>query len=574
MSTDDAAAPDESEDEDADVVSADEGSEPVTVDRPQSRGWLLGTAWLVSLIYLCGTTLADPDLWGHTFYGLRCVQSGMLTESADPYSYTARGAPWINHEWLTEYFMGWLWLDHRNIGLIAWRNAWVLILWIVVAMALRRASIGLGAGLFLLVFNAEVLSDFVVFVRPQLATFALFAVFLLVLRSWWDDTSSSEPLAVATSDELTDIKLWSLVPLTAVWTNLHGGFLAGIGVLGVFVVGATWRGRRDPTLQPAARQLQTVSLMACLATLLNPDMHQLHLMLWQHLITEQFVREWQPVWAIGLAPVPCVPFLIVALALGRSRRWQWIDVAVLAVVCLQAVLHLRHVALLSIAVLILLPAATDDALRSLFPQLTERWSRPANRLPRVLAVLAACAFLLGIQARASRDLWREGVRPWEIAVECRGQVPGMPVAALRFMDEHEICGNVLTDYGWGQFIIWHSYSQTKVAFDGRYRTVYPEKIEQQFLEWQRANESRDRTPMIDEHPTNAALLPAGGAPDRWLTRREDWGCVYRDSQAAVFIRRGPHYDQIIGPAAEWKPQPPVPAWDVFPASLGSAQPVH
>lgn len=540
---------------------------PPDAAMPSKSPWLLVVVWLASLIYLCGATLADPDLWGHTFYGMRCIRAHQTIWPTDPYSYTALGAPWVNHEWLTEYQLGWLWLRWGNIGLIAWRNAWVIGLWVLVGVALRRASVSLGTGLFLLIFNAEVLSDFVVFVRPQLPTFSFFAWYLFALRDWWENTSSSVPLTAATSDEWARFRLWTLAPAMVFWVNLHGGFLAGIGMLGVFSVGAIWRGKRDPSLRAAAAELTTLTVVTCITTIFNPYSYQMHTMLWEHLITEQFVREWQPVWATGLAPVLCVPFLIVALSLWRSRRWQWIDAAVLAVVVLQAALHLRHVALLSIAILVILPEATDDALRNLFPQLIERWSRPALKLPRTIAVFAACVFLLGIQVRASRDLWREGVPPWEIAVECRGQVPGMPIAAMRFMDEHEIWGNLITDYGWGQFVIWHSYAQTKVAFDGRYRTVYPAEIERQFMEWQRADESKTRTPMIDDHPTDAALLPAGGATDRWLTRREDWGCVYRDSQAAVFIRRGPRYDRIVERTRDWKPQPPIPAWDVFPGSL-------
>lgn len=541
------------------AVNADYRSEAT------ERRWLLRGVWWVCLIYLCGATLADPDLWGHTLYGMRAVEAGVLTERTDPFSYTAAGATWINHEWLTEYQLGWLWLKFGNIGLIAWRNAWVIVLWSLVAAALRRASVSASAGLFLMVFNAEVLSDFVIFVRPQLATFACFAVFLFVLRTWWDETSNEAHQAIESNGLIRlSFKLYLLPLIMVLWTNMHGGFLAGIGVLGVFTFAAVWRGVHDPTRRRAAIELTLVAIACGLATLLNPYGYRMHEMLWQHLITEQFVREWQPVWATGLAPVLCVPFLIVLLGFSKSRRWQWIDAAVFAVVGWQAVFHLRHVALLSIAVFIVLPVPASEALQRLFPQLVERWSQPAYKLRRVLAVGLISVFLLGIQARATGELWRSRVAPWQVAVECRGQVPGMPVDALRFLQEHDLHGNLITDYGWGQFVIWHRFPQTKVAFDGRYRTVYSHEIEQQFLDWQKADEEQTRVAMIDDHPTEIALLPAGRATDRWLARRADWACVFRDSQAAVFVKRIPKFAAIYERPLDSNSQPTARDWEPFP----------
>ena len=49
-------------------------------------------------------TVADPDLWGHTRFGLDMLATHTLP-SGDPYSFT-QDIPWINHEWLSELMMG------------------------------------------------------------------------------------------------------------------------------------------------------------------------------------------------------------------------------------------------------------------------------------------------------------------------------------------------------------------------------------------------------------------------------------------------------------------------------------
>ena len=71
--------------------------------------------------------------------------------------------------------------------------------------------------------------------------------------------------------------IWLLVPITVVWTNLHGGFLALIAVLGLTAVGCA----AETLLRRGgwARVLRYTSLTAACAaaSLVNPYGYQLHL---------------------------------------------------------------------------------------------------------------------------------------------------------------------------------------------------------------------------------------------------------------------------------------------------------
>jgi hypothetical protein len=44
---------------------------------------------------------ADPDLWGHITFGQNVLGTWHFTR-VDPYSYSAAGHAWNDHEWLTE----------------------------------------------------------------------------------------------------------------------------------------------------------------------------------------------------------------------------------------------------------------------------------------------------------------------------------------------------------------------------------------------------------------------------------------------------------------------------------------
>lgn len=529
-------------------------AEPGATDYSQLDRVLIAGVWCVALVFACGLVLADPDLWGHTLYGIRAWKLGVLVEPTDPFSYTAPHAVWVNHEWLTELQLGLIYTRWGNTGLWMWRNLLVLVVFLCAAAELRRQSANLAAATVLLLYGAECLSQFVVFVRPQVPTFALFTLFLLILKRHSADPSRRE--------------VWLLPPLMSIWVNLHGGFLAGVGVVGVAaaldVIDLVWH-RRCWNFRSLT--LAIVGLLTLGATLVNPYGYHLHGMLWDHLATEQFVVEWQPLWAARQAPTYYVPLVLLGLSLPFSRRWSLFDGIILLVIGSQAISHIRHVALLAAACLIILPGPLSDSLPRIFSHLTTVLQQPGRAALRILGVLAAAGILIVLQIRGTVDMWRQGMEPWEVGVESRSPVPGMPVRAVTFLKREGLSGNLITDYGWAQFLFWHA-PEFKVAFDGRYRTVYSAELEAEFLSFQRSGRVQPRqTPMLDKYPTEFALLPVDSGPAKYLPNRPDFVELYRDDQVVIWVKRLPRFGQILQQRGE-RPFPPVdaPLWQPFPAS--------
>jgi hypothetical protein len=60
---------------------------------------------LALALYQFSENTADPDLWAHVMVGEHILLTGRLQPS-EPYSWTAPGTPWINHEWLAEVALG------------------------------------------------------------------------------------------------------------------------------------------------------------------------------------------------------------------------------------------------------------------------------------------------------------------------------------------------------------------------------------------------------------------------------------------------------------------------------------
>ena len=518
------------------------------------REWLisLGLIWCACLFLISTVTIADPDLWGHTLYGIRALEADVLVEHTDPFCYTEPGATWINHEWFSEDSFGWLWLRFGNTGLWLWRNFWLLMIMIPGWLALRSQRASLAGGLLLLVYTAFCLSQFVVFVRPQLVTFGCFAWTLLLLRGYLADPRRKA--------------IWYLPVLMLFWSNSHGGFLAGVGVQGLVVCWMGWR-----TIQGMYRpadfwRLAFVIVFAWAVTLINPYGGGLHQMLWDHLVTKQIVREWQPLWEARQALLYYIPFLLIGLAFFGSRKWEWIDVLLILVVAYQALSHIRHVALLAIAVLILLPAPLSEGLHKLLPRLHQRWAGQQRTGLRMLLVGGLLLGIYGLSVHTIVKLWQQQVAPWQIGVETQSRAPGMPVAAIEVLQQADLQGNILTDYGWAQYVIWQTFPESRIAFDGRYRTVYSAQLEEELVEFQQLNaDSTGPTPLLDNYPTEILLLPAAQSVQGYLKQRSDWKQVYADAQSTIWLKDLPRFQPIIIRARqELLPVPEVPLWILFP----------
>jgi hypothetical protein len=152
-------------------------------------------------------------------------------------------------------------------------------------------------------------------------------------------------------------------------------------------------------------------------------------------------------------------------------------------------------------------------------------------------------------------------------VETKSDVPGIPLRAVSLMKQIGLHGNLVTDYGWAQYVLWQLHPSTKVAFDGRYRTVYPARLEREFVAFYRtSHEKPNRTPILDDYETEIALLPTGRGPCEYLDSRSDWVCILADQQASLYVRDIPKFQETIARSRSGRIRfPSVPTWQRFPA---------
>jgi hypothetical protein len=272
-------------------------------------------------------TPTDYDFWWHLRNGQVVLESGIPT--ADTLSATAAGTRWIMHEWLTEAAMYALYQGAGYGLLVALLAAISIATYALLYRVLRAAGAGPALAVALLAVRI-VLEAPAWGVRPQIITPFLFTVFVAVLWGYRHRTTASLPGGAGTGWQAwigPDRRLWLLVPLTWLWANLHGSFIVGPMLLGVWLVGEALNGALGWRQAPPLRPLLAVSVAGGLVSLLNPN----GLDLWLYPLTYAagggatnlllYIQEWQPPDPRKLQTLPFLLTLLslIAVALLRPR---------------------------------------------------------------------------------------------------------------------------------------------------------------------------------------------------------------------------------------------------------------
>jgi hypothetical protein len=492
---------------------------------------------LALAVFQYSENTADPDLWAHTLVGEHILMTGKL-QATEPYSWTARGTPWINHELLAEIALG---AAHKLAG-----GSGILLLKILVGLTAFGIALRLGAedlpwpgraAAWIVGALAVVEISYGFAPRPQIFTALGLSIELWLIRR------------IARGTSLCAL---ALPVLCALWVNTHGGVLAGIALLLAATVALTLQlfwgkfpalAARMPVESVSARAVAALwmaNVVCPVALLANPYGWELVRwtisgVVWLHHRPE--LEEWHPTelnWDHAaffiLVAVTAVVFL-----LTHRRRALW-EIVVCAGLAVFAARSARHTPLFALAALAFVPPSLAEVLarrQESFTRLLEFGRQPAGR--RVLATLLGL-LTVGI-GLATFTLHKE--HPLTIEVP-KSQYP---VSAIAFLRGHDLRGNLLVFFDWGEMCLWE-LPDCAVSLDGRWETCYPRDLIPEH--WKFYNGEAVDKKILDIDRADLALLPANLAGAAALLKRPGWQAVYFDDLAVVLARQPSRFAKLAG----------------------------
>ncbi|MDO8432625.1 MAG: hypothetical protein Q7S58_09470 [Candidatus Binatus sp.] len=471
---------------------------------------------------------ADPDLWGHVRFGQEVLRQGHLVWR-DPYSYSAAGHLWLNHEWLSELIMGVLYnsLGVFGLKLMKFACAALTVSFIAAAESETGASPWLQ---FAILISAAVTMNVQMQFRPQAFTFAMLSGLIYLLAR--DAYRGRAPL-------------WLAIPMLAAWANLHGGFVLGVATLAIYTIVCCAQdfaaGRGFANLM----RLGSITALATLATLATPY----GIGAWRavlHALANPYTRivvaDWQNLWlSIGsrwhTEPLT-VMFYEIAVLLMAALFFSFVLtpklgdlplVVIATVMSAAAIVSVRNVPIAVIAIAAPLARHLPAALSGGWPQLANASpTRSASRASRVIFAILAALLLVRGDFFSNR---LEAGMPY-------------PVAATEFIRQRGLHGNFLSLFSWGEYLIWHLAPNSKVFIDGRYDTMYPQNVLVEFFAFNYLQPGAQIA--LDNYPTEYVLIPPDLAARKLMDSRRDWRLIYRDDIALLYARADSPVAKIAG----------------------------
>lgn len=470
---------------------------------------VLVLAPLLALIFEWPFLVAtDPDYWWHVRTGQLIVETGSIPRT-DPYSYTAFGHAWVAHEWLTEVLLYLTAVRFGYVGNVILFGLVGVITGVLVYATCRRRGMGeIGAALFMLWSQAMGIASNNV--RPQMLTTLLLAACALLLTMYLEGKTRA---------------LWPFPLLFALWVNLHGGYIIGLVLLGLTIIGLIlppWR--RASSQSP--RPLVVFTALSVLATLLNPHGFEA----WLYPLTyfragnasQLHVAEWQspnfhqPLFLLFGAGLLCLMLLGVARRPLGPVEACW--TLVFAALGLESI---RHVPLFGVVGTPLLAARVQSAL-PIFRRSISAWQRPLLLVAASAAlVVVALGTVLSPTRRATLQLgWEPSAAKY-------------PSGAVTYLQNQHLEGNIFNEYGWGGYLIYHLYPAQRVFIDGR-ADVYGDAFGAEYDEVVALGPKwRD---ILARYDVRLVLVPRASRLAMALGTDMDWHLDYSDQVAVLFVR--------------------------------------
>jgi len=508
------------------LARSSSGASAVSDARIATPRSLLGYAPTLVLLAIaiadCGR-FADTDLWGHLFFGGMLLHRGPHL-GPDPFSYAPHFPQWLHHEWLSEALIAWIYAAAGILGLKVWKLACS-----AATITLMAAAEGEDGAPIVIQFAALLAAAFTLIpymqFRPLLFSYAFTAAMVLLVTR--DNFRGRAPL-------------WIAIPGLALWSNLHGSFFIGLGLLGTYAV---VRGFTDLVVGNGVSRLMRLGVItlasagASVATPYGIDSWRAVMISIRNPMTRQIMADWRPLLVVlseqlrqphgGAIFLWFAIILLVAFAVIVAITPRGDDLALVAIAALTGIGALMAVRNVPLALVAVIPVLARHAGLLMRDGVGWKAASTLSDSPDRRSLSGISQAIVG--ALAIVVLVETGAFSSRIPAAKR-----YPASAIAFMQAHRLHGNILNYFAWGQYLIWHCSADSKIFIDGRYDLVYPPDIIQQYLDFYN-NRSR-AADVLDHYPHDFVLMPPPSPINDLLRSRTDWKLIYRDSTANLYAR--------------------------------------
>lgn len=444
--------------------------------------------------------LMDGDAGVHLRIG-DWVRANGTVPVRDLFGFSKPHGDWIAYEWLAGVLFSW---SHSLLGLkgmVLLTGAVLALAAVVAAMhAAWRGAAGVVVVLMsLLATNSQ---NIHFLARPHIFTLLLFA-----MTAWLVERDRRRPSR----------EVWLLLPLMALWSNLHGGFFIVFPYLGLLVIGSLLERNQR------AVRYSTLAAASALATLVNPYGWSLHAHILKYLNSPwvtRYVDEFKSPSFRSETMLCFMVLLFLGLATASSlmKRRRYTEVLWIVFFSYCSLVSVRHTTIFMVAVV---PLIAEEVTRW-----WDGWSGLGRLDMRRLSAWAA-VFVAAI------GMWDGAAWPKQFPSDL------FPVEMVERNRARLESARVFSTDQWADYLLYRNYrpleglTRQQVFMDARHN-YFGERIGNEFIHLIHGLPGWDG--LVDKYRLDAMLLPADSALTSLLLERPEWRQIDRDSRAVLFVR--------------------------------------
>lgn len=470
--------------------------------------------------------LREPDLWWQLRTGNWILENLSIT-TTDIFSFTYSGVEWINVKWLFEVLqalffklggaeMLYLMQSVVNLG----------ILWVFWKLSKQNARTDGQILAFVFSILLIFLSlNFRMNGRPEMISHLLTALFLFLYFR---------------HRHKSDRWIFLLIPLQALWTNLHEAFGVGMVLLSVFIFSAIVEGYVLKTREKPDLKIILASLLSFPAMSLNPRgfymlMHPFEIFgqVGQNKFTTELYSFRTDYYWLQLEPyiaIALIVFVVFGVLLIRNGERQFLkrisrDYGIAYVIIFVAFVYLSSTAHRNLPFLLIW---SFPAVFKFINFLTDKWKKKLAQL--TISALLSFFFWLSITQnwiyRSTDSDFRYGLGISAI---------DNPIGASNYIKSNDLKGNCFSDYLVSSYLLWDLRPDFRSFIDFRDLDIFPAEFFQAFN--QMAAYPADFEKYHSEYDFGYAVLNRIQFPalHQYLLTKEGWELAFVDPVAAVFV---------------------------------------
>lgn len=477
------------------------------------RTVFFATLFLVAYMMLTIDSKADPDLWHRMAVGSIFSQTGSVAYH-DMFSYFPTNSLWVDHEWLSGIIFYQLGQRFGDVGITA--------LQVTIAFSILTLIYNTNKLLFP-EKKRRIMWYFAIFsgvfiglcstLRCQSYTYLFFTLWIYLLERIRKGEN----------------RLICLFPATMLlWSNMHGGFLAGIGLVCFYAIGEFLN-------KKIFSQYLLILALLIPATIITPY----GIDYWTYIfkavtLSREYITEWMPFnpfadvfEGIGYK----LMFLAAVFGYGYKMFKKDMHIDMAHAVALLATLYLglkhqRHTVFFCIVAGCFVYPYFAAFVNATVSKIEDKFAQKLDAdIAEKLYFVRECLFYTFIILISAYVI---SSKPLSIGMS------KYPVKAIEFIKINNLSGNLFVPFNWGSYSLWRLYPQNLVSFDGRFEEAY--EIQSYYDEHNIEKMTAEGLQSMNKYHHDVFLVYAKSRLYNTLKAKPEWRLVYEtDETAAVFV---------------------------------------